>query len=125
MPTSSNGSDGGAARSELGFLLDSDGMFAIFCATLNTPREMADPGLVEAAFLEPAFEATPDTPPMTIPESLQEAIADCGTGNAQGEGIGKAPDIIVGDDWCVCLGSLAGGMAAHSPSRLGVCSLLL
>lgn len=98
MPTSSNAGSSGASCSELGFLLDSEGMLAIFRAILNTPRDMAEPCLVEAVFREPTFEATADMPPMTIPESLQEATADCGTGDAQGESIGKAPDIIADDD---------------------------
>lgn len=124
MPTSSNRGASGAACTEVDFPLALDAIFAIFCATLNTLCDIAEPGLVEAVFAEPAFEATADIPPITTPESLQEAAADCGTGDAKGEGIGKAPDMMAGPDWCVCLGSLAGGMAAHSPSRLGVCSLL-
>lgn len=124
MPTSSNAGGSGAAWTELVFRLGVDAIFAIFCAILNTPRDIAEPDLFEAAFPEPTFEATADIPPMTIPESLQEAAADCGAGGPQGEGIGKAPDMIADPDLCECLGSLAGGMAAHPPSGLGVCSLV-
>lgn len=125
MPTSSNAGGSGAACPELVFRFGVDAIFAIFCAILNTPRDIAEPDLFEAAFPEPAFEATADIPPMTMPESLQEGAADCGTGDVQGEGTGTAPDMIADPDLCACLGSLAGGMAtAHPPSGLGVCSLL-
>lgn len=124
MPTSSNGGGTGAACTELEFPLALDAIFAMFCATLNTFCDIAEPCLVEAVFAEPAFEATADIPPITTPESLQEAAADCGTGAALGEGIGRAPDMMADPDLCVCLGSLAGGTAGHSSSGLGVCSLL-
>jgi hypothetical protein len=109
---------------ELDFLLGLDAILAIFCATLNTPCDIAEPSLVEVVFPESAFGTTADVPPMTIPESLQEAAANRGTGDAQGEGIGKAPDIIADSDLCDCLRSLADGMAAHSPPELGIWSLL-
>ena len=83
---------------------------------------MAEPSLDEEIFPEPAFEATADLPPITTPDSLQEAAAECGTGDFQGEDAGKAPDMIAECDLCVCLGSLAGGMAVQRPSGLGVCS---
>lgn len=124
MPTSSNGGGGESACTELDFLLGLDAIFAIFWAILNTPRDIAEPDLLEAAFPELTLDATADIPPMTTPESLQEAAADCGADDAKGEGIGKAPDMIADPDLCVCLASPAGGMAAHSPTGLGVCSLL-
>ena len=124
MPTSSNGGGSGAACTEFDFALALDAIFAMFCATLNTFCDIAEPCLVEVVFAEPAFEATADVPPITTPESLQEAAADCGTGDAKGEGIGKAPDMMADPDLCVCLGSLAGGTAAHSQSGLGVFSSL-
>jgi hypothetical protein len=125
MPTSSNGGGSGAACTELDFALTLDAIFAIFCATLNTLCDIAVPDLVEAVFAEPTFEATADTPPITTPESLQEAAADCDTGVAEGEGIGKAPDMIADPDLCICLDSRAGGMTAHPPSGLSVCPLLV
>ena len=80
--------------------------------------------MVEAVFAEPAFVATAGIPPTITPESLQEAAADCGTGDAKGEDIGKAPDMMADPDLCVCLDSLAGGTAGHSSSGLGGCSSL-
>lgn len=115
MPTSSNGGGSGSACTELD-LFEWDAILAIFRAILNTPCDIAEPGLVEEVFLEPALEATADMPPMAMPESLQEAAADCGAGDAQGEGVGKAPDIVADPDLCVCLCSLEGDMAAHPPS---------
>lgn len=124
MPTSSNGGGSGAACTELDFPLALDAIFAIFCATLNTLCDIAEPGFFEAVFAEPAFEATADIPPITTPESLPEAATDCGTGNAEGEGIGNARDVVADPELCVCLGSLMGGMAAHTLFGLGVSSLL-
>ena len=126
MPTSSNAGGSGSACTELDFAFELDANFAMLRAMLNTPCDIAEPDLVEEVFLEPALEATADMPPMAMPESLQEAAADCGVGDAQGEGVGKAPDIVADPDpdLCVCLCSLEGDMAAHPPSLLGVCSLL-
>lgn len=124
MPTSSNGGGSGSACTELDFPVEFDAIFAMFRAILNTPCDIAEPGLFEEVFVEPALEATAEMPPIAMPESLHEAAADCGMGDAQGEGVGKAPDMIAEPDLCVSLGSRAGGMAAQSPSGLGVCSLL-
>ena len=124
MPTSSNRGASGAACTEVDFPLALDAIFAIFCATLNTLCDIAEPDFFEAVFVEPAFEATADIPPITTPESLPEAATDCGTGNAQGEGIGNAPDVVADPELCVCLGWLVGGMAAHTLFGFGVSSLL-
>jgi hypothetical protein len=124
MPTSSNGGGSKSACTELDFLLGLDAIFAIFCAIPNTPRDIAEPDLFEAALSKLTFDATADIPPMTTPESLQEAAADCGPGNVQEEGTGKAPDMAADSGLFDCLRSLAGDMAAHSLSGRGVWSLL-
>jgi hypothetical protein len=98
MPTSLNSCGDASAGTELDFPIELDGMFAIFWATPETLREMAEPGLIEVVLSEPAFETTADKPPMTTPGSLQEAATDCGTGDAHKEGIGKAPDMITDGD---------------------------
>jgi hypothetical protein len=99
MPTSLNSCGDRSAGTEFDFPWELAGMFAIFWATPKTPCEMAEPGLIEVILSEPAFETTADIPPMTTPESLQEAATDCGTGDAHKEGIGKAPDMITDGDW--------------------------
>ena len=120
MPTSLNNCGSGATGTELEGLLGLDGIFAIFWATSNTPRDMRESCLVEEVWPEPAFDTTADIPPMTMPESLQEAVAERGTGDAHAEGSGKAPDMTADGGWCACFGALANDLEAQWSSCLCV-----
>ena len=128
-PTSSNNRGAEASETDLGCLPDAAGMFAIFCATLSAPRDMAEPAACALALRESALDRTADMPPITMPESLQDDAADLNTGDAAREDMGSAPDITAGDASLLFADFVVGGPEAQlfccSDARVELASMWL